>query len=98
MWGLGADKKHQDLPPWLDMLLDASHVHVCLQWLGDTLVLLYAHSVTADSITGGLSDLLANPGDLTHSNPDRIRHGFHAFCIFGRGLDDIDQPTWVDLL
>lgn len=86
---LSPDKDHQDLPPRLDMLLDASHVHVCLQWLGDTLILLYACSVTADGITGGLDDLLANPGDLTHS-PDRICHSFDAFCILGQGLNGIE--------
>jgi hypothetical protein len=91
VWGLSPNEKHQDLPLWLDMLLDASYVHVCLQWLSDTLVLLYARSVTADSITGGLSDLLANLGDLTYSSPNRIRHGFNAFCVLSRGLDSIKQ-------
>jgi hypothetical protein len=57
---------------------------------GDTLILLYARSVTADGITGGLSDLLANPGDLVHSNPDCIYHSFDAFCIVGRGPDGIE--------
>jgi hypothetical protein len=71
------------------MLLDASYIYVCLQWLSDTLVLLYARSVTADGITGGLSDLLADLGDLTYGSLNRIRYGFNAFCVLSRGLDSI---------
>jgi hypothetical protein len=70
VWGLRPDKKHQDLLPRLDMLLDAGLSHIFLQWFGGTLVLLCTRSVTADSVTGKLCDLLIDAGDLTHRNSD----------------------------
>lgn len=80
------------------MLLDAGQVHIRLQWLGDTLILLRARCFTADSATGSLGDILANTGDLAHGNPDRIRHSFDAFRILGRGLDGFEQFAYVDPL